>query len=160
LRIRNKSFRSDFGSGSGLQLVFGSGSVSWIRMQIRNWPKLPLFLLKFLRSFIFKHKKSAIHQLRDLATMNFCNEISIYVYAFCTYIVFPPMTVNLCLLRRKIRLIESNAKCRHLRKLPCKGTLRHVFYLPEAEPHTPHLTHCICVYSIPCHTGKGGAGES
>ncbi len=29
--------------------------------------------------------------------------------------------------RRKIRLIESNAKCRHLKKLTCKATLRQVF---------------------------------
>ncbi len=28
--------------------------------------------------------------------------------------------------RRKIRLIQSNAKCRYLKKLPCKGTLYHV----------------------------------
>jgi hypothetical protein len=30
-------------------------------------------------------------------------------------------------MRRKIRLIESSAKCRHLRKFTCKGTLRQVF---------------------------------
>ncbi len=29
--------------------------------------------------------------------------------------------------RRKVRLIESNAKCRYLKKLTCKGTLRQVF---------------------------------
>jgi hypothetical protein len=28
---------------------------------------------------------------------------------------------------RKIRHIDVNAKCRHLKKLTCKGTLRHVF---------------------------------
>jgi hypothetical protein len=76
LRIRNKSFGSGVGSGSGLQLVlnpdpdsnpdpnpdsnpdsnpgFGSGSESWIRIRIRNWPKLPLFVLKFLRSLKLK----------------------------------------------------------------------------------------------------------
>jgi hypothetical protein len=36
-------------------------------------------------------------------------------------------TVDLCVIlsedRRKIRLIEGNAKCRHLKKLTCKGTL-------------------------------------
>jgi hypothetical protein len=36
--------------------------------------------------------------------------------------------------RRKIRLIENNAKCRHRKKLACKGTLRQVFYLSEAPP--------------------------
>jgi hypothetical protein len=41
--------------------------------------------------------------------------------------------------RRKIRLIESNAKCRYMKKCTCKGTLRQVFYLSEAPspPHTP-----------------------
>ncbi len=29
--------------------------------------------------------------------------------------------------RRKIKIIEGNAKCRHLKKLTCKGTLRQVF---------------------------------
>ena len=29
--------------------------------------------------------------------------------------------------RRKIRLIEGNAKCRHLNKFTSKGTFRHVF---------------------------------
>ncbi len=29
--------------------------------------------------------------------------------------------------RRKIRLIEVNAKCCHLKKLTCKGTFRHLF---------------------------------
>jgi hypothetical protein len=29
--------------------------------------------------------------------------------------------------RRKIRLKESNAKCRHLKKLTCKGSLKQVF---------------------------------
>ncbi len=31
------------------------------------------------------------------------------------------------LLRRKIRLMEGNAKCRHLKKLTCNGTLLQVF---------------------------------
>jgi hypothetical protein len=35
---------------------------------------------------------------------------------------------------RKIRLIESNAKCCYLKKFTCKGTLRQVFYLSETPP--------------------------
>jgi hypothetical protein len=66
-------------------------------------------------------------------------------------------------MRRKIRLIECNAKCRYLKKLTCKGTLRQVFYLSEAPspPMTPYspLIHCIRVYSILIHTGKEGGGE-
>ncbi len=38
----------------------------------------------------------------------------------------------------KIRLIENNAKCRYLKKLTSKGTLRQVFYLSEA-PSPPFL---------------------
>ena len=34
----------------------------------------------------------------------------------------PDIKLRAC--RRKIRLIESNAKCRHLQKLTCRGTLR------------------------------------
>ncbi len=49
--------------------------------------------------------------------------------------------------RKKIRLMESNAKCSYLKKFTCKGTLRQVFYLSEAQsspitPYTSPLTHC------------------
>ncbi len=47
--------------------------------------------------------------------------------------------------------------------LTYKRTLRQVFYLYEAPspPMTPYctptpLTHCLCVYSLFIHTGKGG----
>ncbi len=54
--------------------------------------------------------------------------------------------------RRKIRLIEGNAKCRHLKKLTCKGTLRHVFICLR-----PPFAHCIPVYSVYLFThGRGG----
>jgi hypothetical protein len=58
--------------------------------------------------------------------------------------------------RRKIRLIEGSAKCRYLKKLICKGTLRQVFiYLRPRTPYTPPLTHCIRVYSLLINMGKG-----
>ncbi len=55
-------------------------------------------------------------------------------------------------IRRKIRLIESNDKCRHLKKLTCKGTLRRVFYLSAAHsapmtPYSPPL-HTVDVYTV------------
>ncbi len=66
--------------------------------------------------------------------------------------------------RRKIRLIESNAKCCYFEKMSCKVTLRQVFYLSEASspaltpyslPHT--LYTCIqCTYS---HREWGGGGQ-
>jgi hypothetical protein len=67
------------------------------------------------------------------------------------------------LARRKIRLIESNAKCPYLKKLTCKGILRQVFIClrptpPSYDPMLPPLTHCIRVYSKLIHTGKGGRG--
>jgi hypothetical protein len=40
--------------------------------------------------------------------------------------------------RRKTRLLESNAKCRHLKYLTCKGTLGQMFYLSDAP--SPLLT--------------------
>ncbi len=39
--------------------------------------------------------------------------------------------------RRKIRLIEGNANCRHPKKLTCKRTLR------RRTPYPPPLTHCL-----------------
>jgi hypothetical protein len=72
LRIRNRSFGSNFGSGSGLKLVsdpdsnpdlnpgFGSRS--------ETGQNFFFFCSKFfLPSLIFKHKKVALPQLRDLA---------------------------------------------------------------------------------------------
>ncbi len=51
------------------------------------------------------------------------------------------------------------------KKFTCKGTVQQVFIClrppPPRQPHTsPPLTHCIRVYSILIHTGKGGRGES
>ncbi len=52
--------------------------------------------------------------------------------------------------RRKIKLTESNARCRYLKKLTCKGTLRQVFYLFEAS--SPPMTHCTSAPPPPLHT--------
>jgi hypothetical protein len=72
-----------------------------------------------------------------------------------------------CRRRRKIRLKKSNVKCRYLKKLTCKGTLRQVFYLsedplPSCDPI--HLNTCI-LYTVLIHTGgeltrKKGRGAS
>ncbi len=61
LRIRNRSFGSGFVSGSGLKLVSDSDLD-------QKLAKTSFFVLKFLPSLIFKHKKAAFPQLRDLAT--------------------------------------------------------------------------------------------
>ncbi len=61
--------------------------------------------------------------------------------------------------RRKIRLIEGNAKCRHLKKLTWKGLCGRCLSVWGPELHTPPpLTPCKRVYSILIHTGKGGKG--
>ncbi len=39
---------------------------------------------------------------------------------------------------RQIRLIEGNAKCRHLKKLTCKGTLRQLF-ISRLEDTVSHV---------------------
>ncbi len=59
--------------------------------------------------------------------------------------------------RRKIRLIEGNARCRHLKILTCKGTLRHVFIClrPRTQYHPPLHTVYVYTYSILIRTGKG-----
>ncbi len=56
--------------------------------------------------------------------------------------------------RRKIRLTEGNAKCRHLKELKCIWTLRQVFICLRPR------THCIRVYSILIHTEKGEEEEN
>ncbi len=58
--------------------------------------------------------------------------------------------------RRKIRLKEGNAKCRHLKKLTCAASV----YLSKARtPYPPLHTVYVCtLYSILIHTGKGGGG--
>jgi len=48
--------------------------------------------------------------------------------------------------RRKIRLIDNNAKCRHLTKFTCKGTLRHVFYLSEVPSSPIFCNLCSVIY--------------
>ncbi len=58
--------------------------------------------------------------------------------------------------RRKIILIESNAKCRYLKKVTGKGTLWQVFYLSHTPPPLTHCTVYVYTVCILIHTGKGG----
>ncbi len=48
--------------------------------------------------------------------------------------------------RRKIRLIEGNAKCRHLKKFTCKGTLRQVFI--SLRPRTRFYSHGVNIFPV------------
>ncbi len=67
--------------------------------------------------------------------------------------------------RRKIRLIESNAKWRYLTTFTCKRTLRQVFYLSETPPLLwPHIPrpplHTVYVYTVYLFTHGMGGGRA
>ncbi len=70
--------------------------------------------------------------------------------------------------RRRLRLMECNAKCRYLKKLTCKGTLLQVFYLSEApyppmtlySPSSYTLYTCIQLQYTNSHREGGEGGES
>ncbi len=80
-------------------------------------------------------------------------------------------TLLASVMRRKIRLIESNAKYRYLKKLPVKGLCGRCFIClrprpllwgrgPPMTPYSPPPLHTVYVYtSILIHTGKGEGGE-
>jgi hypothetical protein len=63
--------------------------------------------------------------------------------------------------RRKMRHIESNAKCRHLKKLPVKGLCGRCLSVWGQEPHTPppisHFTLQTCIKYTYSHR-EGGRG--
>jgi hypothetical protein len=55
-------------------------------------------------------------------------------------------------------LIKGNAKCLHLKKiLPVKGLCGRCLSAVAQNPIPLPLTHCIRVYIILIHIGKGGA---
>jgi len=61
--------------------------------------------------------------------------------------------------RRKIRFIEGNAKCRHLKKFAYTGTLRQVFIClrPRTPYRSPLTGHNVYVYTVYLFTqGRGG----
>ncbi len=70
---------------------------------------------------------------------------------------FPPLLEH----RIKIRLIEGNAKCRHLKKSTCKGTLRQVFIcLRLSNPYPPPRIYTLYVNTLYLLThGRGVGGE-
>ncbi len=66
---------------------------------------------------------------------------------------------QLSLSRRKIRLIEGNAKCRHLKKLTCKGTLRQLIIIclrPRTPNPPPPPIHTKYVYAVYLFTQRRG----
>ncbi len=57
-----------------------------------------------------------------------------------------------------MRLVKGNAKCRHLKKLICKGTLRQVFFCqrPRTPPSPLHIVYVYKVYLFTQERGEGG----
>jgi hypothetical protein len=75
LRIRNNSFGSGLGSGSGLKLVSNSDPNPGFGSRSETGQNF-FFVLKFLPSLIFKNKKAAFPQLHDLATSKVRNKFA------------------------------------------------------------------------------------
>jgi hypothetical protein len=92
-----------------------------------------------------------------------CRDCSIDFYLLSSRWFRDPRTVGIPAIRRKMRLIECNAKSRYLKKLSCKGTLRQMFYLSEVPSPSmapKSLLHTAYVYTVYLFTqGKGGEGR-
>jgi hypothetical protein len=61
--------------------------------------------------------------------------------------------------RRKIRLIEGNAKCRYLKKFTCKGTWRKVFICLRPRIPSPPPLYTVYVYTVYLFTQGRWEGE-
>jgi hypothetical protein len=61
--------------------------------------------------------------------------------------------------RRKIRIIEGNAKCRHLKNWPVKGLCGRCLSVWGPERNTLHPLHTVRVCSTYSHREGGRGGE-
>jgi hypothetical protein len=109
---------------------------------------------------VHRHGPRTQHNIYHLADPPHFSLYSVYTLSLTWHPCKKSAILIVSVCGRKIRLIEYNAKCRFLKKLTCKVTLRQMFYLSEGpllsyEPIPPH-THCILVYSIIIHTGNEG----
>jgi hypothetical protein len=63
-------------------------------------------------------------------------------------------------IKKKIRLIENNSTCRHLKKLTCKRDFAAGVYLSKAQYPIPPSLHTVQVYAVHLVIqGRGGGGE-
>jgi hypothetical protein len=85
-------------------------------------------------------KKMKINVYKNLM---FCHFLSIIVFyegeAYKYQIRFVTSAFQDPPERRKLRLIENNAKCRHLKKFSYKGLQQ------DSTPHTPSQPHIVCI---------------
>jgi hypothetical protein len=58
------------------------------------------------------------------------------------------------------RLKEGNSKCRHLKKLSCKGTLRQVFICLRPRTPYPPPVHTVKVYTVYFFAQERGGGRT
>ncbi len=122
---------------------------------------IPAALVTHILSYLHSH-----HRNNNIAL--FSIPLSVYPYPS------PPPRYSTFTPRRKIRLIESNAKCRHLKEFTCKWTLRQVLNLVRyrvlkyaeyglQQNSTPPPPSCktlsVCIYcTLTQGRGRGGRG--
>jgi hypothetical protein len=109
----------------------------WI-IYLKIHTKIPFKnLRKFFNCFHTKHISEPLSPLLHwciLFIKPLLRTVSSMMYCVCNIVQV------LCHERRKIRITEVNAKCRHLKELTCKGTLRQVFFfLRPRSPYPPPL---------------------
>ncbi len=95
------------------------------------------------------YKKSA----RNSLILSFCKE----VYRTTEIFYNEKSELYKC---RKIRHTEDNAKCRHLNKLACRGTLQVFICLRPRPPYPPPYTLYTCIQVYLFTKGRGIEGES
>ncbi len=136
----------------------------------KNWQgsaKLsPLSLLPPPSEFCNDEKnsviRSAMDALRNLKKISLLAVAILFLFTFFDLILDARRTLHSAH-RIKIRLIEGNAKFRHLKKFTCKRTLRQFFIClrPRTTYPPPLYTIYTCkrytVYIL-IHTKKGGSG--
>jgi hypothetical protein len=102
-------------------------------------------------------------QTKKVYPLNFISEKRLMfpgIIIFCSPNTDPSIythVVQYPFARRKIRHVEGNAKCCHLKKLT-KGTLRQVFIcLRPRTPYPPPYTLYICIQYTNWHREGGGS---
>jgi hypothetical protein len=121
-----------------------------------------IFTYSFVSKVMFMYSIKILTLHRKIYDNIYCKYVRSILCRACVYVTRVIKWVHLQIFllfaesiqRRKIRLIESNAKCRYLKKWTCEGTLRQVFYLsedplilwPNTLPPPLHTVYGYCTY--------------